>query len=207
MRVPNVGERVPYVIVYGEPGKPLIQSVRSPEEVLGQKCQWSSNATALRPNAIYYITKVIVPALSRCLSLVGADVAKWYAEMPKLKPVSRLVAYDQASGSSGKSAIPHYFAARQCPICLNKSQSVDHQQDPICLDCKRQEPNLVVKRLSEWIGVWDHRLHTLDQACRQCDVAYDACRSLDCPRLYLRTEAKYDAEQVQVAHQMLQDLF
>ncbi len=27
MRIPNVGERVPYVIVYGEPGRPLIQSV------------------------------------------------------------------------------------------------------------------------------------------------------------------------------------
>ena len=81
MRVPNVGERVPYVIIYGEPGKPLIQSVRSPDEVLKGKwldaadCQ---NAMSMRPNAAYYITKVIVPALSRCLSLVGADVMSWY---------------------------------------------------------------------------------------------------------------------------------
>lgn len=76
MRVPNVGERVPYVIIYGEPGKPLIQSVRSPEEVLIEK--WSGSKQNTRPNASYYITKVIVPALSRCLSLVGADVLSWY---------------------------------------------------------------------------------------------------------------------------------
>ena len=81
MRIPNIGERVPYVIIYGEPGKPLIQSVRSPDEVLKEKwleaadCQ---NAMSMRPNAAYYITKVIVPALSRCLSLVGADVMSWY---------------------------------------------------------------------------------------------------------------------------------
>ena len=80
MRIPNVGERVPYVIIYGEPGKPLIQSVRSPDEVLKGKwldtegCQKAS----MRPNAAYYITKVVVPALSRCLSLVGADVLSWY---------------------------------------------------------------------------------------------------------------------------------
>ncbi len=69
-----MGERVPYVIIYGEPGKPLIQSVRSPEEVISEQNQHSS----LRPNAVYYITKVIVPALARCLSLVGADVSNWY---------------------------------------------------------------------------------------------------------------------------------
>ena len=80
MRVPNVGERVPYVIIYGEPGKPLIQSVRSPDEVLKEK--WLDNVgshnASMRPNAAYYITKVIVPTLSRCLSLVGADVLSWY---------------------------------------------------------------------------------------------------------------------------------
>lgn len=77
MRVPNIGERVPYVIVYGEPGKPLIQSVRSPEEVLWEKWNTNQGEPVLRPNAIYYITKVIVPPLSRCLSLIGVDVISW----------------------------------------------------------------------------------------------------------------------------------
>ena len=49
----------------GEPGKPLIQSVKSPEEVLQEK--WNSNGIIpnLRPNTNYYITKVIIPPLSR----------------------------------------------------------------------------------------------------------------------------------------------
>ncbi|TUF20349.1 DNA polymerase zeta catalytic subunit [Bagarius yarrelli] len=60
---PRVGERVPYVIVYGSPGVPLIQLVRHPLEVLQDP--------ALRPNSIYYITKQILPPLARIFSLIG----------------------------------------------------------------------------------------------------------------------------------------
>ena len=49
--VPRTGERVPYVIVHGEPGRPLISSVRSPLEVM-------LAPDSLRPNADYYVGKV-----------------------------------------------------------------------------------------------------------------------------------------------------
>ena len=55
--VPRVGERVPYVVVYGEPGLPLIQLVRSPRAV--------AESPELRLNSEYYCTKVIIPALNR----------------------------------------------------------------------------------------------------------------------------------------------
>jgi DNA polymerase zeta len=67
--IPRSGERVPYLIVFGEPGRPLIQSVRAPEEVLRD--------SSLRPNSTYYVTRVIVPPLNRCFSLVGVDVMSW----------------------------------------------------------------------------------------------------------------------------------
>ena len=52
------------------PGRPLISSVRSPLEVM-------LSPDSLRPNAEYYIGKVIVPPLNRCFSLVGADAMQW----------------------------------------------------------------------------------------------------------------------------------
>ena len=55
--VPRVGERVPYVVVYGEPGLPLIQLVRSPQAV--------ADDPSLRLNGEYYCTKVIIPAINR----------------------------------------------------------------------------------------------------------------------------------------------
>ena len=66
---PRVGERVPYVIIYGAPGLPLIKLVRSPDAVLGNP--------ALRINAIYYITKAIIPPLQRCFSLLGINIHNW----------------------------------------------------------------------------------------------------------------------------------
>lgn len=66
---PCVGERVPYVIVYGSPGLPLIQLVKQPWDVLLDP--------SLRINATYYITKQILPPLDRMLSLLGVDVLSW----------------------------------------------------------------------------------------------------------------------------------
>ena len=72
---PRRGERVPYVVVYGSPGLPLIQLVRRPEEVLRDP--------TLRLNATYYITRQIIPALNRVFSLMGVDTNQWYQELPK----------------------------------------------------------------------------------------------------------------------------
>lgn len=73
---PRVGERVPYVIIYGAPGVPLIQLVRRPVEVLQDP--------TLRLNATYYITKQILPPLARVFSLIGIDVFSWYHELPRV---------------------------------------------------------------------------------------------------------------------------
>lgn len=67
---PRISERVPYVIVNGPPGLPLIRLVRSPLDLLTDP--------SLRPNATYYITRVIIPPLDRCFSLLGAEVESWY---------------------------------------------------------------------------------------------------------------------------------
>lgn len=122
--------------------------------------------------------------------------------MPKLKPVPRLSKeMDLAGASKGQAVIPRYFVTRQCPICL-ESGGV---QNTICSDCQ-DDPRKVVKVLTTWIGLWDHRLQYLDQHCRSCDVNFDSCRSLDCPKMYSRTEAKYDGlEQIEVAQQLLLD--
>lgn len=74
---PRVGERVPYVVVYGMPGVPLIQLVRRPMDVLQDP--------GLRLNATYYITKQILPPLARMFQLIGVDVFSWYQELPRVR--------------------------------------------------------------------------------------------------------------------------
>uniref|UniRef100_A0A2K5QDS9 DNA-directed DNA polymerase n=1 Tax=Cebus imitator TaxID=2715852 RepID=A0A2K5QDS9_CEBIM len=83
---PQVGERVPYVIIYGAPGVPLIQLVRRPVEVLQDP--------TLRLNATYYITKQILPPLARIFSLIGIDVFSWYHELPRTGLIAALFHYE-----------------------------------------------------------------------------------------------------------------
>lgn len=66
---PRRKERVPYVIINGPPGLPLIRLVKSPYDLIDD--------ASLRPNSLYYITKVIVPAINRCFNLIGADLNQW----------------------------------------------------------------------------------------------------------------------------------
>ena len=132
--IPRSGERVPYLIIFGEPGRPLIQSVRTPDEVLMD--------SSLRPNSQYYITKVIIPPLSRCLSLVGADIMSWYTELPKTyRP--RLVAPSAAKpGEKSKfqpqGVILQYFASEHCAVCDVLTQK------PICDRCSNNPQHSVL---------------------------------------------------------------
>eukprot|EP00271_Cylindrocystis_brebissonii_P007773 TRINITY_DN21469_c0_g2_i1.p1 TRINITY_DN21469_c0_g2~~TRINITY_DN21469_c0_g2_i1.p1 ORF type:complete len:1040 (-),score=209.68 TRINITY_DN21469_c0_g2_i1:154-3132(-) len=74
---PRYGERVPYVVVYGEPGARLVDLVVDPHLLV-------ENSPALRLHGLYYITKQIIPSLQRVFGLVGADLRAWFAEMPRV---------------------------------------------------------------------------------------------------------------------------
>ncbi|GAX80194.1 hypothetical protein CEUSTIGMA_g7632.t1 [Chlamydomonas eustigma] len=73
---PLYAERVPFVVVYGQPGSRLVDQAVDPKELV-------ESGGRLRLNAVYYITKQIIPALERVFSLVGADVRSWFAAMPR----------------------------------------------------------------------------------------------------------------------------
>lgn len=81
------GERVAFVVVYGPPGARLKDCVMPPLEVEAgaitkptaslTNAQVIAKGGSVRPNAVYYITKCIVPSLQRVLGLAGADVEQW----------------------------------------------------------------------------------------------------------------------------------
>eukprot|EP00879_Flechtneria_rotunda_P013763 GHRR01014376.1.p1 GENE.GHRR01014376.1~~GHRR01014376.1.p1 ORF type:complete len:427 (+),score=142.69 GHRR01014376.1:156-1436(+) len=76
---PRYAERVPYVVVAGAPGSRLVDLVVAPQVLVQQ----DTSRAALRLHANYYITKQIIPALERVLTLVGADVRSWFSNMRK----------------------------------------------------------------------------------------------------------------------------
>ncbi|XP_016110715.1 DNA polymerase zeta catalytic subunit-like [Sinocyclocheilus grahami] len=168
---PRVGERVPYVIVYGMPGVPLIQLVRRPVEVLQDP--------SLRLNATYYITKQILPPLARIFNLIGVDVFSWYHELPRVQK-----AWSSVNGageeSTRKGTISQYFTTLHCPVCDELTQL------GVCEGC-RAEPQRVAVHLHQDLWLSESQQDQLLKVCRSCSGSAERqvpCVSLDCPILY-----------------------
>ncbi|KAJ7341843.1 hypothetical protein JRQ81_007346 [Phrynocephalus forsythii] len=166
---PRVGERVPYVIVYGMPGLPLIQLVRRPIEVLQEP--------SLRLNATYYITKQILPPLARILSLIGIDVFSWYHELPKIQKAATAPHIEQ---EGRKGTISQYFSTLHCPVCDELTQH------GICNKC-RSQPQRVLVVLNQDIRELERKHEHLVKICKNCTGCLDRqipCVSLNCPVLF-----------------------
>lgn len=168
---PRVGERVPYVIVYGTPGVALIQLVRRPLEVLQDP--------GLRLNATYYITKQILPPLARLFQLIGVDVPSWYQELPRVQkaPWSTASAGEEVGR---KGTISHYFTTLHCPVCDDLTQL------GVCARC-RSEPHRVAVTLHQDMRQWEGQQDQLLKICGNCSSSAERqvpCVSLDCPVLY-----------------------
>lgn len=131
---PQYGDRVPYVIVRGDPHTRLVERATTPEEFLANRyapiiqtrhgSRLNRTTRQLRIDASYYISRVLIPPLERVFNLVGADVRAWYDEMPKTIIVDER---DLLALSPGKRAPDH----------TNRLKIDEHFQSARCLTCGR----------------------------------------------------------------------
>jgi len=227
MAVPPVGWRVPYVIVYGEPGSPLINSVRQPDQVLfdshetitlvpGLSSLPVSVDSTLRTNDLYYITKVVIPVLSRCFSLVGVDINQWFGEIPKSvrnihhsNSLNRQGVINFKTGGvkthNHQGIIPQYFANRRCKGCehtvLNNTKEAE-----LCTTCI-ENPQKTVLALTRKIYKCDKIKGQLRGICVYCANKTLLCQSLDCPVLYARLASESEIGLLRPLTEILQTMF
>ncbi|KAM9778498.1 DNA polymerase zeta catalytic subunit isoform 2-T2 [Syngnathus typhle] len=190
---PRVGERVPYVIVYGMPGLPLIQLVRRPLEVLQDP--------GLRLNATYYITKQILPPLGRMFQLIGVDVLSWYQELPRIQKASCSYGFG-GEDVARKGTISQYFTTLHCPVCDELTQL------GVCARC-RASPQRVVVTLHQDIRQQEREQEQLLKICKNCSGCAERqvpCVSLDCPVLYKLSRASRQLSKAPYLRQLLDDL-
>ncbi|XP_071818490.1 uncharacterized protein [Apostichopus japonicus] len=164
---PRVGERVPYLIVNGVPGLPLIQLVRRPEEMVSDP--------SLIINSTYYITRQIIPALNRVFGIMGVETLQWFQELPRTVRVS--MAPTNLKSNARKGTISQYFCSLNCAICDQLTKT------GLCDDCRRQ-PQLASavlnRRIQDHQRAWIH----LTKICRSCSGFAEhepSCISTDCP--------------------------
>ncbi|XP_036025131.1 DNA polymerase zeta catalytic subunit isoform X2 [Onychomys torridus] len=185
---PRVGERVPYVIIYGTPGLPLIQLIRRPAEVLQDP--------TLRLNATYYITKQILPPLARIFSLIGIDVFSWYHELPRIQ---KATSSSRSELEGRKGTISQYFTTLHCPVCD------DLTQHGICSRC-RSQPQHVAVILNQEIRELERKQEQLVKICRNCSGSFDRhipCVSLNCPVLFKLSRVNRELSKAPYLRQLL----
>jgi DNA polymerase zeta len=204
---PRYGERVPYVVIYGEPGARLVDMVVPPRALV-------ESAGRLRLHALYYITKQINPALERVLSLVGADVKAWFAEMPRparMLPQKRSAAtlgLENSAGQGGRNAqsrrggattIDRFYLSRHCAVC----DELTHASRPLCERCTR-EPQLAAGVLSARLNRLERQYVQLLRVCLACGGGGGtlesscggrvACDSLDCGVYFERRKVWWELQ-------------
>jgi len=118
MSYPHYAQRIPFVVVYTE-GTRLVDWVVPPEALLIKPLQLHS---------LYYITKQIIPAVSRILNLVGIDVMHWYNVLPR--PGNRLVGM-----KNGQNNLDRFVFKAFCMICLQPCTNIGR----ICAECKKNQ--------------------------------------------------------------------
>lgn len=119
---PRYAERVPYVVIHGEPGARLSDMVVDPLEVLAID-------SPFRINDLYYINKQIIPALQRVFGLAGADLNQWFSEMPR--PIREASAKHTFSSNFHRTRIDYYYLSKHCILCGELVQASAH----LCNQC------------------------------------------------------------------------
>ena len=105
---PRYAERIPYVVIHGEPGACLIDMVVDPLELLAMD-------SPFRLNDLYYINKQIIPALQRVFGLVGADLNRWFIELPR--PIREAFAKRPFSAPNAqRTRIDYYCLSKHCTL-------------------------------------------------------------------------------------------
>ncbi|KAG9443713.1 hypothetical protein H6P81_015053 [Aristolochia fimbriata] len=193
---PRYGERIPYVVIHGEPGARLSDMVVDPMDLLDINSPY-------RLNDVYYINKQIIPALQRVFRLLGVDLNQWFLEMPR--PVKPTIPKHYVSESnlrsseshnrSGASRRPHgkrrridyYYLSKHCVVCGELAEASSY----LCFKCSKNEP-VAVSAIVGRTAKLEKGIHRLAAICRHCgggdwiEESGVKCISLACSVFYER---------------------
>ncbi|OBZ79777.1 DNA polymerase zeta catalytic subunit [Grifola frondosa] len=200
---PQYGERIPYVVVRGEPGSRLTDRAVSPEELFDSH---------KRLDAAYYISRVLIPPLERVFNLVGADVRSWYDDMPKTQradqPTDAVLLSPRKAKSAATSAaaawkIDDHFTSSHCMVCSALTPG------GLCEVC-RADPQTTISSLLARMKVTEDRLRDVQMVCGSCCGTAPAepvkCESLDCPWLFERKKAESKADALVAVEALVEEV-
>ncbi|XP_027107695.1 DNA polymerase zeta catalytic subunit isoform X2 [Coffea arabica] len=189
---PRYAERVPYVVVHGEPGARLVDLVVDPMELLALDSHY-------RLNEVYYIRKQIIPALQRVFGLVGADLNRWFSDMPRpeREAVGKRHFY---APNQHRTRIDFYYLSRHCILCGALVQASSY----LCHNCSKSEATVATALIGRTAKL-EKDIQHLAAICRHCgggDWLLESgvkCTSLACSIFYERRKVQKELKSVAAA--------
>ncbi|KAK7258870.1 hypothetical protein RIF29_24458 [Crotalaria pallida] len=179
---PRYAERIPYVVVHGEPGARLADMVVDPLEVLAID-------SPFRINDLYYINKQIIPALQRVFGLVGADLNQWFSAMPR--PIRESSAKHIFTSNSRRTRIDYYYLSKHCVLCGGLVQASAH----LCNQCSENGVAAATAVISKTSKL-EREMQHLVSICHHCGggdrLLENAvkCTSISCSVFYERRKVQ-----------------
>ncbi|KAH1071525.1 hypothetical protein GYH30_008183 [Glycine max] len=179
---PRYAERIPYVVIHGEPGARLVDMVVDPLEVLAID-------SPFRINDLYYINKQIIPALQRVFGLVGADLNHWFSEMPR--PTREASAKHTLTTNFHQTRIDYYYLSKHCVLCDRLVQASAR----LCNQCSENEVAAATAVISKTSKLEQEMQH-LVAVCHHCgggDRLLEngvKCTSISCLVFYERRKVQ-----------------
>ncbi|XP_074312247.1 DNA polymerase zeta catalytic subunit isoform X2 [Silene latifolia] len=180
---PRYAERVPYVVVHGEPGARLVDMVVDPQELLAINSPY-------RLNDIYYITKQIIPALQRVFGVLGCDLYQWFQEMPRTVRDAPTKHYFNAANSL-RARIDYYYSSRHCVLCGELARASSR----LCENCLKNR-SFTAAAMTGRTAKLERDIQHLVAICRHCgggDWVVESgvkCTSLACAVYYERVKVQ-----------------
>lgn len=184
---PRYAERVPYVVVHGDPGARLVDLVVDPLDLLAIDSPY-------RLNDLYYINKQIIPALQRVFGLVGVDLNHWFLEMPRPSRES-FAKHPLYASNPRRSRIDFYYLSKHCVVCGELVQASTH----ICNKCSQNEAIAAVAVIGRTSKL-EREMQHLAAICRHCgggDWIVESgvkCTSLACSVFYERRKVQKELQ-------------
>jgi len=177
---PRYAERIPYVVIHGEPGARLIDMVVDPMELLAID-------SPFRLNDLYYINKQIIPALQRVFGLVGGNLNQWLIEMPR--PVREAFAKRPSyAPNPHRTRIDYYYLSKHCILCGELVQASAH----LCNQCSQKGAAAAATAVIGRTSKTEREMQHLAAICQHCGGGDWSvkCTSLACSVFYERRKVQ-----------------
>ncbi|EGC38691.1 DNA polymerase delta catalytic subunit [Dictyostelium purpureum] len=173
---PNLGDRVPYVVIQGLKGAPIYEKAEDPLYVLEHNILLDTQ---------YYLDKQLKAPLLRIFKPLLPNPEQIFAGEH-----TRTIAQSTLSSTNN----PFFGTLEKKKVCMSCPNELTSEESTVCKNCKHKEGDLYQTSLNNVTKLENKFAESWTQ-CQRCSGSLHQpvlCSNRDCPIFYMRTKVQID---------------